>query len=984
MKIKRIICMLLAVALTLTGFTSAFANDLSKDKNKDGYVTYLESLEFPDRNTKVSSDVRDSDITFIVNGQVREFKNKPYIKDSEIMAPAKELFESFGVFLGFEEDVYLLPEGTDAYVGEINGVPMAICPDSDTVWYDDIPLELTTPTVAVEGDVYIPMYIVQFIYGIDFKIDGGNVTINIKCSEPERPKIVEPFDEKKFADVESQLVIDLDTVINNLPADSDGLKYNVVYPEDGMFDKVLQMTNVTVPSLFYEHQGIWAGHCDIAKGDILTMEMWVRSDVRDQSTVPITSVIEVGGYPWEALVGTEFQVSGEWTRYVFVGMSAYDCEKNGAGAGRYDLHIKVGYRKNTTYEIGFLKVVNYGKNITPEQTGISKGEPIEVVEPLEYRGHEDDHLWREEALRRIEKYRKAPLKVNVVDEAGNPVKDAGVKVDMTRNEFMISWELQGDSERQPILRRQVEAHEEQGFNAFVPGAGFRQPWTEWVLSSAVKNTDMARETNSPFRGHALIYDLYSAAGHSIYAPSVIHGAYEPLSIGGMSYEDTFRLYMSGMSGRIALFDDYVDEWDAINETKSGHIPIIDNHGYEILQDLFECARLMLKPESRLYYMDSRMDGFSEKDVDSGINVTEDGIRWNNEEADMMTFEGFKMDGMAGQCHIGTDATGMYRPNPVDYYRQMLVYSDGYDTYSVTEYDYTDKTVDTQLDTELHNEAIGLYLRDWFLATFSLPKATCFSIWDSGMDTWHWRSWAPFLDNSYQEKGNNLQMWLDMVKKDFESHVTGTTDENGNYEERVFRGDYDVVVTVGDKTAKTTLKVTEDGENTVTAVVKADGIEMTTSEKVTTVADRTEPMDDDWVYNNYRNMQVEWRKFAESEISSATTEKGEDAAYILGKQNTVPWVSAEDDNYLLFELKENLEKGYVTLKWPSDRKALYTVEGSEDGSTWEKIKTLESTERDIVPFYEKNYKYIKVSNMSSIPMALNSVAVYRARFFAKTE
>ena len=62
MKIKRIICMLLAVALTLTGFTSAFANDLSKDKNGDGYVTYLESLEFPDRNTKVSSDVRDSDI----------------------------------------------------------------------------------------------------------------------------------------------------------------------------------------------------------------------------------------------------------------------------------------------------------------------------------------------------------------------------------------------------------------------------------------------------------------------------------------------------------------------------------------------------------------------------------------------------------------------------------------------------------------------------------------------------------------------------------------------------------------------------------------------------------------------------------------------------------------------------------------------------------------------------------------------------------
>jgi len=984
MKLKRIICMLLAVALTLTGFTSAFANDLSKDKNGDGYVTYLESLEFPDRNTKVSSDVRDSDITFTVNGQVREFRNKPYIKDSEIMAPAKELFESFGVFLGFEEDVYLLPKGTDAFVGEINGVAMAICPDSDTVWYDDIPLELTTPTVAVEGDVYIPMYLVQFIYGIDFKIDGGNVTINIQCSEPERPKIVEPFDEKKFADVESQLVIDLDTVINNLPADTDGLKYNVVYPEDGMFDKVLQMTNVTVPTYFYNNQGIWAGHCDIAKGDILTMEMWVRSSARDQSTVPITSVIEVGGYPWEALVGKEFEVSGEWTRYVFVGMSAYDCEKDGAGSGRYDLHIKVGYRKNTTYEIGFLKVVNYGKNITPEQTGISKGEAAEVVEPHKYRGYEDNHLWREEALRRIEKYRKAPLKVNVVDEGGNPVKDADVKVDMTQNEFMIGWELQGNSERQPILKREMEAHDRQGFNSMVPGDGLRGYNTEYGISSAIKTTDFSRETNSRNRGHALLYDLGDTVGHSIYAPSVFGGAQMPLSIGGMSYEDTFRLYMSGMSGRIVAMNDYVDEWDAINETKSGHIPIIDNHGYEMLQDIFEVVDLMIKPDARLFYLDSRMDGYSQKDIDSGINVPEAGIQWNNKEAGLISFEGFKLDGIAGQCHIGTPESGQYKPNPVDYYRQMLVYSDGYDYYSVSEYDYTDKQIDTVFNTDYHNEVIGLYLRDWFLATYSLPKATCFSIWDSGSDEWHWRNWGPFSDFFFQEKSQNVNMWLDMVKKDFESHVTGTTDENGLYEERVFRGDYDVVVTAGDKTAKTTLKVTKDGENTVTAVVKAEGIEMTTSEKVTTVADRTKPMDVDWVYNNYRNMQVEYLKFAESEIASATTEKGEDAAYILGKQNTVPWVSADDDNYLVFELKENLEKGYVTLKWPSDRKVLYTVEGSIDGTNWEKIKTLESTERDIVPFYEKNYKYIKVSNMSSIPMALNSVAVYRARFFAKTE
>ena len=103
MTFKRIVSMLLAVTFTLTGVTAAFANELSKDKNGDGYVTYLESLEFPDRSTKVSADIKDSDISFTVNGQVREFRNKPYIKDFEIMAPARELFESFGVFIEFED-----------------------------------------------------------------------------------------------------------------------------------------------------------------------------------------------------------------------------------------------------------------------------------------------------------------------------------------------------------------------------------------------------------------------------------------------------------------------------------------------------------------------------------------------------------------------------------------------------------------------------------------------------------------------------------------------------------------------------------------------------------------------------------------------------------------------------------------------------------------------------------------------------------------
>ena len=168
-------------------------------------------------------------------------------------------------------------------------------------------------------------------------------------------------------------------------------------------------------------------------------------------------------------------------------------------------------------------------------------------------------------------------------------------------------------------------------------------------------------------------------------------------------------------------------------------------------------------------------------------------------------------------------------------------------------------------------------------------------------------------------------------------------------------------------------------------MKADGeIETQTSEKVTTVAERTEAIDIDWFYNNYRNMQQEYLKFAESEIASATSETGKDLHYILNKDNKVSWVSSSADNSVVFELKTALENGYVTLKWPADRTALYRVDASLDGENWEKLEVRESTERDIIPFYEKNYKYIRLTNMSSQPMAPYSAAVYRARYFAKTQ
>ena len=58
-----------------------------------------------------------------------------------------------------------------------------------------------------------------------------------------------------------------------------------------------------------------------------------------------------------------------------------------------------------------------------------------------YVGDEDSALWRKEALKRIEKYRKNKITVVVKDEKGNLVEDAKVNFKMTKNSFKFGTSI---------------------------------------------------------------------------------------------------------------------------------------------------------------------------------------------------------------------------------------------------------------------------------------------------------------------------------------------------------------------------------------------------------------------------------------------------------------------------------------------------------------------------------------------------------------
>ena len=52
-----------------------------------------------------------------------------------------------------------------------------------------------------------------------------------------------------------------------------------------------------------------------------------------------------------------------------------------------------------------------------------------------YEGREADAQWRKDAQKRIERYRMAPVSVQVIDRAGKPVENASVQVDLRKHSF---------------------------------------------------------------------------------------------------------------------------------------------------------------------------------------------------------------------------------------------------------------------------------------------------------------------------------------------------------------------------------------------------------------------------------------------------------------------------------------------------------------------------------------------------------------------
>ncbi len=487
-------------------------------------------------------------------------------------------------------------------------------------------------------------------------------------------------------------------------------------------------------------------------GDIVVLSFKVRCphSESDNGLGRISPLVEVDEPPYKKFIWSRhgFEVGPEWQTLTLKGRVT----RRDYAAGRVILKFRLGYPAQT------LEIKDIKLWLLPEATDFYA---VPSTEPPLYSGHEKDAAWRQAAQQRIDKYRKQDVQIQVVDNDGNPVPEATVRLEQTRHAFgfgtaiAVKYLIGTGDAADRAMYQSVLLH-----NFDTCGTENDLKWPGWEMhrEKTLQGLEWLKERGfDQMRGHVLLWpsfvDRRTPGWLQQYAD-------DPVKLRSVILEHVQDI--------LTATAPYVQEWDVINEPRNNHQILDILGGRSFMLEVFDEARKWL-PEGRLFLnealtltADSRMDAFEET-------------------ARYLLDEGAPLDGLGVQCHYGA-----WEVTPPE---QILSTLDrlaklGVDI-EVTEFDLASPS-----DTFR-----ARYLRDFYTAVFSHPAVTGIQMWGF----WAGRHWlpdaAPWAENwNIRPSG---QAYLDLVRGEWWTQESGQTDSTGAWTTRGFKGQYRVTILIGE-------------------------------------------------------------------------------------------------------------------------------------------------------------------------------------------
>lgn len=541
--------------------------------------------------------------------------------------------------------------------------------------------------------------------------------------------------------------------------------FAVVPVEGQKFKDAARVETVTTAPFPYNVRLQAATIGAIKKGDTLSAEFTARRTKSRQETgeALVAVIFERSEKPHEKTLERDLSVGSEWTTIRI----PFRADRE-AAAGEMQLSLRVGYPPQTI-EIGGVKLLNYGADVDPKDLPKTA---------FSYAGREPEAPWRKAAADRIEKIRKADLRIEVRDSAGNPVPGAKVAVRMKRHAFGFGTAIRsdwivGESANHERYRETLKKY----FNKAVFEDDIK--WPNWVDASpegkkrradVMAALDWMDANHITPRGHVMVWPSWPRV------PEFVKNLKD-------DPPKLRRVILDHIADQAAVLGDRIAEWDVINESYA-HNDLMNILGREAMVEWFEAAHKGA-PAVKLFYNDYVMfDG----------NGPGSPSQYYYDTIEFFLAKGAPIGGLGEQGHFG----GSPPPPPriievLDRFAKLRL------PIQITEFDIDTSDVDTQT----------AYTRDFLTAVFSHPavdSVLCWGFWEGR----HWKPRAAFWSKDWQLRPNGA-VWVELTSKQWWTEADIDTAPDGTAKVRGFLGDYEATATTPDgKTERKQFRLAAEG------------------------------------------------------------------------------------------------------------------------------------------------------------------------------
>jgi len=480
----------------------------------------------------------------------------------------------------------------------------------------------------------------------------------------------------------------------------------------------------------------------IRKGDVLLLSFYVCCpESADESALGrfhVAGQIKQSPRP-ASLFNKTITASKKWKRILVPFAAPVDSEEH------CSITFRLGGTKPQTLQFAKFEVVNYRNKQKQDKL------PSTVAT---YAGMEPDAPWRKAAAERIEKYRKADLKIEVTDRNGRPVPDARVHVKLKRHAFGFGAAISLNAmfgDRHPEDAAKYRTAVEDLFNKVV--FENRMKWRFFKDNDPQVEEALAwcAKRGMPVRGHCMVWPDWKRLPR------------------GMEQEfagrnDEFRKAIGEHVHKMAtVYPDSFAEWDIVNELFSQH-EFVDMFGKPVVADWFHIAK-QSNPNFTCYINDyAILAGYDQAHQDN-----------YHEWIKYLLEQKAPVEGIGLQGHFRAPVP------PEEILRRLDRFAEFGLEMQVTEYDFdeTDELLQAR------------FTRDFMTVVFSHPQVV-------GIMTWclwekaSWKATPSFFSKDWKKKRIALA-WEHMVEKEWHTEKTLATAEDGTARIRGFLGDYEITV-----------------------------------------------------------------------------------------------------------------------------------------------------------------------------------------------